>query len=329
MQPYYFLDEISDDIPIIGMGNAAKITLDGHADASLDWRTAIESAKKYTNEGYRLFWELNLGLFDGLSAPLFDQTQFMTLGLSIQHFRNTIWKEFHQYSIGISLYQGSIDFSKQFKWDSHQIKELQEWLQERFLTTDLFNFETQLSVANFNGITPELLQQNRIGRGLFSLYCCDAAVDYLNLFAGQLPGELPVCVCLDTREISDPLLLAQLLSKERFDRLHRAITEGVLPIRSLTASPVHPFSNDVKIGFCLPNQIHCKPSLIESLKGTLDSLLSRKIPFRIIPESTLTVEWDGLDEILFSSKMVSQQGMRKLRGFAAAGGTVKDIVNLG
>lgn len=296
---FTFLDSIGDKRPIIYNGtekpskdfNAVQIRLNGRVDSSLNWKDQILLAQQAVADGYLLFWDLDLGLFSKLRAPLHDQAQLLTLGLSIQHFRDTIWKEFASYSFGISLYSGALDF-------------------------------TQLG------------ESQNLNPRIFSLHCCDVALDYLNLLAGQLPGELPGCVLLDITALSDPLLLALLLSKERFDRLHRVVTEGVLPISSLTQSSEGIISSrstafspgsDAKIGLCLPNRENCTLPHILTLEKALKNLMSQKIPFRIIPEATLTVEWDGLDQIQYSEKALSQQGMRKLRGFNAAGGI---LVNL-
>ena len=47
-----------------------------------------------------------------------------------------------------------------------------------------------------------------------------------------------------------------------------------------------------------------------------------KTPYRIISELYLTEGWDGIDDLIVFGSAVSRQGIRKLRGFLAAGGRV-------
>lgn len=352
MDSFVFLDDISSAesepfslIPIIFSGdkskdpsekfNAVLIKLDGRANSALDWRRQAVEARSHIAQGLKLFWELDLGLFESLQSSIFDQTQYMTLSLSLQHFRDTLWREFQKDTIAISIFQGSIDFTQQLAWDEKHTINLQGWLLDRFETLENL---ARLHCFNFSGfgeITPQLLQQHSEGQKQHAIFCCDAAVDYLDMLAGQLPGELPVCACLDISSIQDPLFLAQLLSKERFERLHRVVSQGVLPITSLTQRPagiitqhaekisqlLHPTST-IRVGVCLPNRSN---TLNDNLKESIDKLLLDQVPFRIISEATLTSEWDGLEHLIVSSSAVSPQGIRKLRGFAAAGGIVVDV----
>jgi len=91
--------------------NAVKVKLNGHLESNLDWKNELQFAEQMISQNYRLFWELDLGLFN-LRWPLQDQTQFLALSLSVSHFRDTVWIKFAPNTCGISLYRGSIDFSK-------------------------------------------------------------------------------------------------------------------------------------------------------------------------------------------------------------------------
>lgn len=284
--------------------NAVRIPLNGRVDSSLDWRAAKEKAQHFVGQGKRIFWDLDLGLFSSLPSAFMDQTQFMALGLSIQHFRDFIWKEFSQHSIGVLVYRGTPDFSEILKWEHELNDDLQVWLHERSLCT--------------------------VSNDALSLFCCDTALNYINLLAAQMPGELPVCVMLDTKHIGDPFLLGQLLSKERFERLHRLISESILPMgrfaqvqEGVLADEVHACEiSEARIGICLPTSLYCCSSKVEFLKKTMEALMKNKIAFRFVSEATMTIEWDGLDYLVVAPETFSQQGMRKLNGFCAAGGTL-------
>lgn len=62
--------------------------------------------------GKKILWHLDLGLFDRLKMPLSNSSQFLTLGLAVDHFRDTIWKEFRSFSEGVCLYKGPADLAK-------------------------------------------------------------------------------------------------------------------------------------------------------------------------------------------------------------------------
>lgn len=299
-KPFIFLDDIApmeceqswqypeifdlsnDRLSIPSGFNSVSIHLDGRANASLDWDKAHQLARHYISQGFRLFWDLDLGLFQGLCEPLSDQTQYLTLGLSLKHFRDTLWKEFREHTIGLSLYRGSTTLhGKQFDWEE--------------------------------------------------------AVDYIHHLAGQLPGELPVCVCFDTQEACDPFRFAQLISKERFDRLHRCITEHLLPAQAFTKQPAGYLSEHKQelhaapslLGICLPMHAKCLPEYAQTLQNVVRQLMDDSKPFRFVCEAALTTEWDGLEMLLVVPQTVTSQGIRKLRGFCAAGGTVLTLGPVG
>lgn len=86
--------------------DAVRILIDGRIKADLSWREAHAAAVAYVKKGLRLFWEIDLGLFDQLNLPISNQSQFLSLSLSLEHFRDTLWKEFRSESVGLCLYRG-------------------------------------------------------------------------------------------------------------------------------------------------------------------------------------------------------------------------------
>lgn len=115
---YYLIDHPTTKIfhtnsyePVPKHFDAVTIPLDGRVTADLNWHPAIKAAEAYVSQGLKLFWKLDLGLFHDLPAVLEDQTQFLSLTLALKHFRDTVWPQFSAHTIGLSLYQGSIDFT--------------------------------------------------------------------------------------------------------------------------------------------------------------------------------------------------------------------------
>lgn len=273
----YDLQDINETIP--ENFNAVKITIDGRADGSLNWKLARTAALNAVGQGKKILWNLDLGLPNRLQAPITDQTQFLTLGLSLDHFRDTLWKELQTHTIGLCLYEGNVDF--------------------KF------------------GVVEESLFFSR-----------NAIAEYLDLLAQRVPDIIPLFVMFDTTSIEKRFLLTELISKESFHRFQRFVTDGVVPARCITGkqlgyiakSPKSFEQETASIGICIP-ALESNGNFQE-FEQALEHIIKNKKSYRFIPESSLTTEWDGLDYLLVKSDCVSVQGLRKLKGFCAAGGEV-------
>lgn len=296
-----FEEEIPEDF------NAVCIPLNGTLHSTLDWNPARKYAEQCIKKGFNLFWELDLGLLGGLRRPLSDQTQFKCLVLALHHFRDTLWREFKEYTIGLNIYRGPGDFSVGFDWDAQQMKNFDLWVTEN-PTSSLEDFD------------------------LKKLYCRDAASEYLNLLAANVPDELPLFILVDISSIENPLEQAKLLSRELFDRIRLGIKGSRLPLDDFAwdnGSPRHGYISrrilqqnpaSAVVGICFPGTNCIEPGHYSGMQQAIEWLLKTKREFRIIPELFLTTEWDGLDYILFTPMGLGTQGKRKLQGFCAAGG---------
>lgn len=345
--PYFILDEcgtLDEPIPRIfnvqnleeavppGF-NAVRLLLDGRMDGDLEWKAVRKAAVRYMTRGLKLFWEIDFGFSQGLRLPLSDQTQFMALGLSLSHFQNTLWEEFRQHTIGVCLYRGSADCTRLYTWTSEEVKTLQDWLQRHLKEVSRLSALTGMTLKSFEEIDPVVLQRSRIGHHLMQLFCQDAIVEYLNLFAGRLPDGLTPFILLDISEITDPLFLMQRLSKERFDLLCRGVSDSILPIPALSQysekglfgymardiQKIHPINSS--LGICVP-PISIYLNEKQPFQKAIEEILAQKLSFRAVSEDFLSSEWHGLDFILVDPDTISVQGTRKLRGFCAAGGTI-------
>lgn len=171
------------------------IILDGRANANLDWAYARQQAVENTE----LVWKIDLGLFSELKHPLSHKSQHMSLRLSLEHFRDGLWKEFQGKTKEIILYSGSLDFSKDFLWDEEQQNNFVLWLEEGH-------------------------QNNQ------SLFCADVLADYLSLLTAGMPDEMPFTILLDASDIEDPALEATLRNRERFQEIKVRILNSRLLI---------------------------------------------------------------------------------------------------
>lgn len=294
------------------MTKTTTIPLEAGLKSSLDWSKEKELALQNKEEGKLILWELQLGLFDQLVHPFSHQSQFLSLRLSLDHFKTDLWPEWQEYSLGVCLYRGSADYRKHFPWDDSQRHNLQEWVKEAFPSMNDLSIEIKTTLTHANEITPKALEKTPEGCRLLSLFCRDACVEYLNLLTANIPDEIPVYVHLDSTGISDPALAAQLTSAEKYERMNRLI-EGEKP------------KENARIAFCIPPSNLVHSSHISGLSQAIQKLDECDVAYKFIPESSLITEWDGLDVLIVCSKGVGPQGVRKFQGFCAAGGQIVTI----
>lgn len=272
-----------------------KISLDGRVSSDLNWKIADDTAEQYQEKGISIFWNLDLGLFNFLKMPLSNQTQFLSLVLSIEHFQKTLWEKYKDISLGICIYHGSINFAQQIPWD--------EQLHNNYLS-----WGKQFLGKKFD-------ENNAFFKNLFAR---DAMSEYLTLIVNRFPDSMPFFMIVDNDPSLSLAMEAQLTHREKFNRIHLKLTNNRLPVLAS--------DKEASIGVCLPSSDLIDLAFLSKLEGVLENLLNKNIPFRIIPESLLINEWDGLDYLIVESSCLSSQGKRKLQGFCAAGGT---LVNLG
>jgi len=318
--------------------NTVTIHLDGKLLSHLDWDAPRQLALGAVEKGYAIFWHLELGLFDHLNLPLANQTQFLSLALSLEHFKNSLLKEFTAHSVGISIYRGQADFSLDFIWCSDQVTNLRAWLQEHFSTSDALH--SIIQDQNLENLQPGNLYTTNYGKTLLALFCRDVCVEYLSLLASKLPDTLPCYLFLDATSLSqDHLKLVQLLNPDRFQFLHLALKGTSLPLGKWGwhshATPEgyvgamikkHPADREIKIGICLPLMHYYLPKHWKNIDQILNHLIQADMPFKLISENQLITQWDGLDFLFYNPEGLSPQGKRKLLGFCAAGG---EVISLG
>lgn len=263
----------------------AIISLEADLKSTLNWEKEIEEAHRSAEEGRKILWDIDFGLFDQLQYPIQSQQQFLSFGLAIEHFENTIWKQFSADTLGVCLYQGYLDFI-----DGISKESLGEWSRERFENLNL-NSQT----AFFE-----------------SLYYRDVALDYLKQLAARFPFGVEIFINPKLHFEMTPTESAIFFNLECFRPLH-------LLNFNMRRDRVHP---DSSIGICLP-PISCYcPASIQLLDKSVKELSDKGSSYRFIPEESLITSIAGLDELYVVSSVISPQGKRRLQGFCAAGGQV-------
>lgn len=321
--------------------NAVMITIDGRVTSSLDWKKIHQEVSKYVKEGLLILWDLNLGLFHELSFSLTNETQYRSLCISTEHFFDSLWHDFHAETLGLILYRGGIDFTT-LPWDDELDHNLQDWLKDCFYDVKTFNQETGSFISDFEEADHSFLSSsNEVTQQLLLLFCRDVAVEYLHILIDLFPHGLEAFALIDCASIDNPLQLAELLNKECFTRIHLAIKNCNLSHQEITwgngsspqgyiADHMVTASNqkEIKVGICLPPAGLYRPTAYSGLGEALRWLNEENVAYKLIPESMLAAEWDGLDSLFVVPGGVTNTGLRMLKGFCAAGGTVVTVTDV-
>lgn len=306
--------------------NTVTIALNGKYDSDLDWKKEKEQAEQYITEGFFLFWKLDLGLFDQLKQPLGHQGQFLTISLAIQHFREQIWEKYKEFSLGISIYEGGINFYDFVRWEEMEQTSLSDWLSRGYNSIAQLNADCGLSLKDFSQAVPETLMQTEHGRQLLRFFALELINQYLDFVIEFLPERLPCYLLLDAELAASRTELARLLSGQRFELFRLAIKNNLLPSRHLTWSQniIYQETNTeiVELGVCLPDISKIDKKSHEGFEKLFFEL---KQPYKLISEEHLVTEWDNIEFLFVVPASITSEGRRKLQGFCAAGGTVVTI----
>src|SRR5437879_5620721 len=154
------------------------ITLPADLDNDLSWKKEA----LFAEEANEIFWHIN---FNWQKISLSDHQRFLTMATALEHFTKTLWNE---KAVGVCIYKGGIDFSKQFIWDDQAKENFREWV---------------VDMGKENKLTP--LD--------FQIFCANAFGEYLQRLSSFLPDTLPVHAEFNAY---CPILL----SKERFSHIN-------------------------------------------------------------------------------------------------------------
>ena len=309
--PHFLVDDLPC-FPVITESldevcHAVTIPVDAGTKSGLNWKLAYERAEQLIAQGKFILWDLRLGLFDQLCFPLSHQSQFLTLGLGIDHFIDKLWKSFHNHSLGVVLYRGTAGFTEVLPRD--------ELLSQRY---DNCSGDCSGDCSGKN--------DDRASNA-YALFCRNVAVDYLHLLCDRFSNAVPLFALLDFFGIESPMKQALLSDRgvwspispiiagaKAHEMLRWEVDTGAITTDDSAHLP--------PVAVCVPDSTDTTPSNSSALDAAMQRLNTDNICYRLIPENLLIVEWEGLDELVVDSKLLDHQGLRKLQGFVAAGGTV-------
>lgn len=301
--------ERQDSQEMVPVGfTATTIYLDGTMNSTLNWKKECQEAKLFIDQGYKIVFDLDLGLFERMPFPLAHQAQFQTLSLSIEHFLDTVWSNFKEHTAALIIAKSDLAFSALSSFDPSLEFRFQEWL-------------TEHNCAK-NDTSDSIFRRN-------------LAAEYLQMLIDRLPDSIAPIILLDAQAIDSPLLFAKLTAADCWSRIVPAIRAPLFPKKTLIWKegkdcsgyigrqlPPHYEAIEPSIGIVLPSWTNIKNSAYAGLEEHMQTLNESKIPFKVVHEELLTTEWEGLDTLIIPSTGLSEQGKRKLQGFIATGGQV-------
>jgi hypothetical protein len=294
----HFLREDAPFYPIIFSGNSlqtpteyntAIIHLPADMQTDLNWNPQIEEAKKLVEQGKNILWHLDFGL-ESLSYSYDHKLQFGSFKLATDTFTKNIYPDFKENTLGVLLCRGE--------------------------------FEEVLSSFGPVQSNEEILK------------AADIFVDFLRLFFPALPDDILTFLELETSFGQDHAFTYQLLSKERFEYFSLITREKNLFTSALSLEPSSlslgymgkeykkMAKNMPTVGLLFPPD-----DLFPLVHSDINKVLSKisMIPTRLIYESFLIDEIDGIDRLIVFEKGVSPLGKRQVQGFIAAVGEVITI----
>lgn len=263
------------------------------------WEEQKAAAQKALDSGFSIFWKFHFG---DLSRPINDKTQFLSLTLGITHFLKSFASLLERDTVGIALFEGSLDWQKSLSWNCVVEDLYSEWLQNREK-----NAFSKLGFAREVQMNLFCLLQQHIPSSIPCYLLLDGASCSLTLaetlFSAHLSRWSELTPVIKSSD--------QILSKIGWNRLGEG---GFYAQDVSTLNAGFPGNT----GFLLPPDTTLDPLPYEQLAS--EAHVFPSMSCRWIEEERLNAEWSDLDRLYYVPSAVSAEGKRKLAGFVAAGG---------
>ena len=288
MRVCLIIDDLSSTTTLPSPPCGVILPLMAGTNSLLDWDKERQQAKKWVDLGYRILWELKLGLFDALLFPIGDQMQFHSLQLAFRHFLATLWQEWSQESLGVLLWRGEAGVWSEPLWNQEEEVSFLEWQQETGLDRSDYIMQRQWDYVH------------RLTEGVEESAPLHVAL------ALNIPLQKEISWLHPARVA--PFILALTSQKLPWDGWHWDPQKRFFQSRP---------SLENTLGVCLPP---LGVSRDASFLQRLEMLFKERISFKLLAEETLLQDLEGIDQILYNPNHITKEGFRKLQGFAAAGG---------
>ncbi len=166
-----------------------------------------------------------------------------------------------------------------------------------------------------------------LGVALYYGPIAKTSVDFLAYGLQQLgavfPENIPLFACFAMEKGLSPTQIALLIGPHYFPYLHIGLTRSCYPLAVLSCEEKQwkgAALHSARTGVVLPLPEAMASSQQVFIDDVVEALTRQSVGYRLIYESHMSEQWEGLDQLVVFSNMLSEQGKRKARGFAAAGG---------
>ncbi|GAB4185037.1 MAG: hypothetical protein Tsb0015_01650 [Simkaniaceae bacterium] len=316
-----FLPKISESLRTYDQEkfDGAVVRLDASCKSPLNWQKQIDEAKRIQEQNGWILWDF----YFGLDMPVFSFENtlfFQNISIAVSHFLKENWNHFKKATFGINLFKGDLDFSNYLQWHEGENELFCQWLKEKYPQ----EFSTEKKM-NPEELSPQILR----------IYSIERLSDYLHRIGALFPEEAVLFSTFNAFSVQSPAMQAQILSKERFPHLYLCASHVKIPLFGLNWHAGlmqggylgNQYAEGLKslettLAVCLPIDSKCSQAAYEQLDGIFSDMQKNNIPYRVIPEFLLTEQWENLDQLVVCSAFLSEQGMRKMQGFEAAGGRI-------
>lgn len=143
---------------------------------------------------------------------------------------------------------------------------------------------------------------------VYRVFSIGVLMEYLHRLGAQLREDLSLFVELDFRAVTRISHQAELLANFYFPYIKPKV-RGLLLQEEESAT----------LGVVLPELGRVPYDRLDAIFGELHE---ENIPYRSIPEASIVELWHGIDDLIVLPDTLSPEGIRRLKGFNAAGGRV-------
>lgn len=161
----------------------------------------------------------------------------------------------------------------------------------------------------------------------------DVQMDYLDLVRAELPDALCTFLLFDCKKVQDPYLFSRFFALDRYASFVLALAHAPVALNVCSWK-----QGQGMLGYIGREEPQSKPLLAKvgllmprfdaqenNLEPIMKQLIEQNLPFRIIPEDFLPLEWEELDELIVHKKQLKASTLRAISGFGATGGLVSEV----
>jgi len=289
---------------------SATVSVDLRPKTALSFEKVCKEALWCKENGYGIVFDLDFGFFDADWKGFSHQGYFQSCTFSLSHFVSEVLCHFEEDALGCILGRFSLNCM-------HHL--------DKALTHDFFVWK----------------KENNIEKSLYdtylkALYFRDALVFYLEMLAAHIISSQKRILLFDAQGIENPYIFYRLIQSDAYDAFSLALSKSPFYHDALTwqsgqtthgyiGKDLPHFSEQERTSTAIVLPAY-KTLAFESIgifESTFQNLIQQNRLFKVVPESSITNEWHGIDEFIVCHAIDNESTKRALDGFIATGGVVR------